>query len=167
MREVALGASDIEVRIWRGFGLTNLEGVVLGRIDGEWSATHLQTNSYSKKTKVVRTEMLVPKGGWDKFWNELEGLGLLSIKGTNLGQECRVLDGIAHVVETSIDGVYRTYTYPSGVQRCDGSLQMDVISETIGIEFNDGAKECTDAEWFPCASLLRRHRLNPSAKTRP
>src|SRR6185369_12431216 len=39
---VALPKDDLELRVWNGFGLTALEGFVLQRRGGKWSAVHLE-----------------------------------------------------------------------------------------------------------------------------
>ena len=159
LRETALRPDDFEVRIWRGFGLENLEGVVIRRIDGQWSGTHIVAYDHSEPNKTVLARLHVPKSGWIGLWAELSNLGLLTLPG-NVDETCRGrLDGNAHAVEVSYDGSYRTYFYPSYLPRCTGSDRMDLISETIGIEFDDGTGECREAEWFPCASVLRDRRL--------
>ena len=52
LRKTNLGAGIIEVRIWRGFGLSPLEGVVLRRIDGLWTGYHLIADEYNEREKV-------------------------------------------------------------------------------------------------------------------
>ena len=44
LRKVQFGKEDFEVRIWRGFALMPLEGLILRRAGGEWSALHLKSD---------------------------------------------------------------------------------------------------------------------------
>jgi len=42
----SLGNDDVEVRVWFGFGLFPLEGFVMSRRAGWWSAFHLKADSH-------------------------------------------------------------------------------------------------------------------------
>ena len=44
LRESNLNKDDVEVRVWRGFGLGDLEGVVLKRTNSEWKAFHVKAD---------------------------------------------------------------------------------------------------------------------------
>src|SRR5262245_21330206 len=37
LRKTAMAEEDVEVRVWRGFGLEPLEGITLRRVGGRWS----------------------------------------------------------------------------------------------------------------------------------
>lgn len=160
LRKTPLSHDDLEVRVWRGFGLANLEGLIFKRTNGEWLAIHIDADDYVKPNTTAVKRLSAPKSGWKLFWSNVEGLGLLSLP-DSAGEECHArIDGSGYVVEISKGGVYRTYHYPSNIPECLNSLQMDLIGETIGIEFHDGASECKTAEWFPCSAILKNRRLD-------
>lgn len=52
LRKTHVNEGDVHVRVWRGFGIGNLEGVVLTRINGQWSATHIKADDYSEPENV-------------------------------------------------------------------------------------------------------------------
>ncbi|MBC7795296.1 MAG: hypothetical protein H7Z37_00325, partial [Pyrinomonadaceae bacterium] len=64
LRKTRLKKDDIEVRVWRGFGLGNLEGVIFKRTNGLWMAFHLKADDYVKPQKVEKSELNSPKSGW-------------------------------------------------------------------------------------------------------
>ncbi len=161
LKQKPLASGDLEIRIWRGFGLSPLEGLFIERVQNVWSATHLISNDFVTPTQTVVKRLPEPRRGWPELWERLITIGLVELPGA-LGEECLDtdrLDGMSYVVEISERGSYRTYMYAASFSTCDGSNRMDIISETIGIEFHDGLSECKQAEWFPCASILRERRL--------
>jgi hypothetical protein len=55
LRKTKFDGDDVEIRIWRGFGLSDLEGIAVKRIKNEWSGVHIKSNNYTDATsaKVV------------------------------------------------------------------------------------------------------------------
>ena len=83
-----LPANDFEVRVWHGFGLTLLEGLVIKRSAGKWSAMRVAAIS----PKLPRTKHEIPlgppKSGWDVCWKRLSDAGLLTLPdASQLGKE--------------------------------------------------------------------------------
>jgi hypothetical protein len=168
LRDTPLRSDEMEVRVWRGFGAQDLEAVILRRTNNGWSGSHIVSrDSYEPEGKTEITNLRAPKSGWDAFWNQVTELGLRDLPGrSDSDEECvSRIDGTGLVVEISKDRNYRTYSYPSDLPKCEGSLQMDKISNLIGIEFDDGTKKCQDAEWFPCADILQK-RLDDDDKSK-
>ena len=157
LRENPLNEGDVEVRIWRDS--SDLEAVFLRLTNDKLSGVHIvNKDTREPDGKTSKDTLKAPKDGWNSLWNQLVELGLLKLP-DNENEDCYALiDGTAYVVEISANGAYRTYHYPPGVPSCENSLQMDKISETIGIAFDDGEADCKSAEWFPCAKLLRKYR---------
>lgn len=113
LRSAVLPHGDIEVRVWNGFGLTYLEGVVLRRRSERWSADWLPPTPPAKKAFGKPQPIGRPSGELVPLWTKLQTLGLLNLPdASELPDDgTHVLDGMSHVVEIQKDGLYRTYHY--------------------------------------------------------
>jgi len=161
LRESRVASGDLEIRIWRGFGLSKLEAVVIKRTNGSWSGLHLRGSHHSEPQSVKVDILNPPKSGWESFWKSLLDKGILTIRETS-ENECNVpgLDGIGYVVEISQDKIYRYYYYPEN-GKCSEARQTKEIGETIGLEFDSGTEECNTIEWFACMTFRKTHDLRP------
>jgi hypothetical protein len=158
LRKVSLYNDDIEVRIWRGFGLSNLEAVILKRRAGKWSASHLKADTYIQPFENVEVKELdAPKSGWDSFWNQMNERKLLELPdASEIGCDIAMIDGVGHVVEINRNRIYRTYLYQSGTGKCREAQLMDEIGEIIGLEFDSGNEQCKTTEWFACMTFRKK-----------
>jgi len=153
LRKVRLRKGDIEVRVWRGFGLGLLEGVLIKREGGEWYGLHIREiiDQYAEVQSVALVQLSGPNGGWESFWGKLVDKGLLQFPLTPENEcERKYIDGILYVVEINQNGTYRNYQYLEGAEECRESKQMTEIGEIIGLEFDSGQEECKEYEWFAC-----------------
>jgi hypothetical protein len=160
LRGQGLAVGDEEIRMWRGFGLDNFEGLILLKHSGRWSARHIVADHYIEVTSTIVTDLHAPQSGWNEFWEKLNSLGFL----TNVDpadEDCLYgsVDGMAMVVEINRNGIYRTYISHLFSKSCQESQNGDLISELVGEEFYDGVEPCRRAEWFPCAGVLKKRRL--------
>ena len=133
LRKTILKNGDHEVRIWWGFGLSPLEGLLLRHIDGNWSAVHVKADHYYEPTKATKTELKPPQAGWDATWKQLLDAGILKLPDAS-EIECGGggMDGLSVVVEIQIDHTYRTYMYPNpSLERCDEAKQVVKLTELI------------------------------------
>jgi hypothetical protein len=137
LRTVLLPNNDLEVRIWVGFGLTALEGLVLRRADGQWSATHLEGIHSRLPKSEYQKRLQTPKSGWDASWQRLIDAGILSLPDASEAQcSAGVLDGMSYVVEVNMNKSYRTYMYDNpNYTKCNEAKQMINIGEIIAEEF--------------------------------
>lgn len=114
LRTYSVPAGDREVRIWIGFGLTKLEGLLLKRTNGVWSGTLLHAVIKGFESTRYLKPLPEPKAGWDDLWNRLEREEFFTLPdqeelprdGYDYG-----VDGIGYVVEINREGTYRTYLY--------------------------------------------------------
>ena len=158
LRKTFLGSGDIEIRIWRGFGLSSLEGVVLKRADGQWSGLHIKNNNYHEPAGVKVEKLNAPKSGWESFWKQLTDKEILTLP-QSFENECNIpeIDGMGYVVEINQNRTYRNYFYPeNNGNKCREAKQMKDIGEFIGLEFDSGKEQCKTTEWFPCMTLNSR-----------
>ncbi len=160
LRKTSLRGDDIEVRVWRGFGLGDLEGVILKRTNSQWRAFHLKADDYAEPEQAEVKELNPPKSGWDSFWKNLTEQGLLTLRDpSEKNCEDSGTDGTSYVVEINQNKIYRTYRMREG-GKCDGVRQMEEIDDLIGEEFDSGQEQCKTAEWFACAKLRKSYRQN-------
>ena len=134
---VALADDDLEIRVWHGFGLTALEGFVLKRAAGRWSAIHL--NGITRKVAPAQSQidLQTPKSGWDACWRRLQDAGILTLPdAAAIGCSAGALDGMSYVVECNYEGTYRTYLYDNpDLAKCDEAKRMIQIGNLISGEF--------------------------------
>ena len=139
LEDARLSGSDLEVRIWHGFGLILIEGLVIKRVEGKWSALHLAGVSSTPPKHNRQTITGVPKSGWEICWQRLTNAGMLSLPdATRLGKEPVDPDVLSYVVELNIGGDYRTYhyTYPEANEHNEAKRMIeigDIISEEFGL----------------------------------
>ena len=137
LREGALPDGDLEARIWHGFGLTALEGFVLKRSAGQWSAIHLQGETPAMAATELQRQLPTPKSGWDVCWQRLEETGLLALPDAfAIGCTAFINDGMSYVVEFNQAGLYRTYLYYNPeYAKCKEAKQMIQIGNIVAEEF--------------------------------
>lgn len=153
LREKRLPENDIEIRIWEGFGLEDLEGMIFTRKDNFWTAYYVKSNNhrYSTEAKVTRIYNS-PKSGWKSFMNQLYEKELLTLPDSG-ETDCEVsmIDGRVYVVEIYKDKIYRTYKYVSVSEpKCEGGRKINEIAEIIAKEYYNGIDECKETEWIAC-----------------
>lgn len=103
--------SHIELRLWVGFGLTGTKAFVVQREAGKWSGREIQEDPFRK---TAETKPFSPsKLNWDGAWAAVVEKKLLTLPDfSTLPQSgYNITDGGALVVETLVDGKYRTYMY--------------------------------------------------------
>lgn len=156
LRKTNHSKNDIEIRLWRGFGLSNLEGIIVKRIGEKWSAAHIKSNHYIEITETEVTNLNAPKSDWNLFWNKINNAGVLTLPdASQINCNTSGLDGIGYVIETNYQKKYRTYMYSMSFSKCEEAKQLEKIGELIAEEFDDGKGVCKTTEWIPCARLNR------------
>jgi hypothetical protein len=137
LRAGTLPENDLEVRIWHGFGLTALEGFVLKRAAGQWSAMHLE-GIHPGLPQSEYQKILAPlKSGWELSWQRLEEAGISMLPDASaIGCSAMMNDGMSYVVEVKRRGIYRTYLYDNpNYAKCDEAKRMIKIGNIVSEEF--------------------------------
>lgn len=161
LRTVYVPKDDLEVRVWRGFGLSPLEGVLLRRTGNSWSGLHLTADQYFEAQNVQVEMLQPPRSGWTTFATEIVDNGLLRLpKMREEACDENGVDGIGYLVEINHNRTYRSYLYRDGNTGCRESEEMSNIGEVIGLEFDTGTEQCKTAEWFPCMTYRKRQEKN-------
>jgi hypothetical protein len=147
LKSVSLARDDMEVRFWFPIGYFLLEGFILKKNAGQWSAIYLDGTEakvnkiqYQKKISEYQKELPVPVSGWDNTWKSLVDKGILNLPdATEI--DCNDNgwnDGFSLIVEYKVNETYRTYKYnnPSGKEpKCSEAKQIAEIFRIIKDEF--------------------------------
>jgi len=134
-----LGKDDVEVRVWFGFGLFPLEGLIISRKQGEWSAIHLKAespDSHYQPKKVSRNTLKPPKSGWEICWQQLVNAGVLTLPD---GTDPPDPDAQGYEVQVRNGASYRSYHYVSPeyseLPAAKNMLEIgDIISNEFGLQ---------------------------------
>ena len=131
----SLGNDDVEVRVWFGFGLFPLEGFVMSRRAGRWSAFHLKADSHYEPKKTSRNELQPPKSGWEVCWQQLVNAGVLTLPD---GTDRPDPDAQGYLVQVRNGESYRSYHYVSPeyshLPAAKNMLEIgDIISNEFGL----------------------------------
>lgn len=141
LRGSRLDSNDIEVRVWGGFGLTKLQGTILKRINGKWSATTVTPEFRKPDTwKYNLIPLSEPRQTWEKAWQDLLALGILTLPDAE-SIDCSAMmnDGYSFVFEIRKGRDYRTYSYdnPSSQfdNRCEQADRVLAIAKILSTDY--------------------------------
>lgn len=138
LRSTVLPEKDLQARVWIGFGLWAVEGFVIRRDGGNWSALHLENILPDSPKGIRQKELQAPKSGWENFWKRIVDEDVLTLPDSSeFKNEKLIEDGTSFVVETNINGTYRTYHYNNpDWQEFKEAKQMIKIGNIIAEEFD-------------------------------
>lgn len=138
LRKAVLPNDDMEVRIWIGFGLTELEGFIIRRSNDKWVAFRIKGIDPRLSWKNPQITFLTPKSGWNNFWRCLTDEGILTLPdASELKNEARINDGVSYVVEINMNKTYRTYHYSNPeYQKWEEAKHIIQIEDILLEEFN-------------------------------
>lgn len=134
---VVLPKNDLELRLWNGFGLTALEGFVLRRHAGKWSAIHLNGVYRGLPKREYQRQLSAPKSGWNEAWRKLVEMGIGTLPDAEeIGCSVFDNDGMSYVVELNYEFTYKTYQYDNpDYAKCEQAKTMIAIGNFIATEF--------------------------------
>lgn len=142
LKSKVLPEDDLELRIWSGFGLSLLEGLVLRRTSGEWSALHLdwevsEKHDDKRNIKPLDKKLDAPASGWDTAWQKPIDAGIFTLPSpTDINCSGNAFDGFTYVIEYKLNNKYRTYMYDNPeYAKCDEAKRMVKINKIIAEEF--------------------------------
>lgn len=124
LRTELLADGDLELRVWRGFGVVSLNGYILRKRDGRWSA-------YQVSEIPLRLKRSRRVADLAKLWRELVQAGVLTIRDdSEIPRSTIVEDGTCYVVEIRDRRSYRTFMVnnPHIIHSEDGSKMLTVIN---------------------------------------
>lgn len=137
LRTLLLPDNDLDIRIWVGFGIQGVDGLILRRSSDQWSGIHFHGMAESPPFPNSKETLLQPKSGWATSWQRLVDAGILRLPDASELQ-CRtyIKDGTSYVVEINMNRGYRTYLYDNPTHAtCNEAKQMIRIGEIIADEF--------------------------------
>jgi hypothetical protein len=141
LRASALSRNDLEVRLWYDAFPDEIYGVILRRASEKWAATFLYGTSertFGQPFQMKETVLNVPKSGWEAAWRRLSDSGILALpSASTVGCHSMALDGVGYVVESSMNGRYRTYRYGNPqLMKCNEAQKVLNISKIMDEEFD-------------------------------
>lgn len=140
LRTLELPGDDLEVRVWNGFALNGVDGLVLRRSSGQWSAIHLHGMAARPPFPASQHKLEPPKSGWEAMWQGLTDARILTLPdAVSLQCDPGGLDVPSYVIEINTNQTYRTYRYPIHAD-CDDARQMFRIGTILADEL--GLEEC-------------------------
>ncbi|MEP7338582.1 MAG: hypothetical protein ABI977_12660 [Acidobacteriota bacterium] len=138
LRTVVLpNKDDLEVRFWIDHLPFTLDGIILRRMDNQWSAVRVYGTSDLQDFPLTQKKLATPKSGWDGAWGKLVHTGILSLPDAS-EVKCNeiMVDGLSFVVETNFNWSYRTYHYGNPQHaKCDEAKRIISIIQIIFDEF--------------------------------
>jgi hypothetical protein len=140
LRSVNLPPDDLEIRVWRGFDLTYLQGLVIKRASGQWSAIRVQSLPPGLPRGKYQKQLSMPKSGWEAMWRRLTNEGIVTlVDASDVGCDENDPDATSYVVEINANQKYRTYHYTEPeYSECDEAKQMVRINKILTDEFVAG-----------------------------
>jgi hypothetical protein len=136
LRTVLLPENDLEVRFWYDARPDIINGIVLRRSGARWSAIGVRQTTEQRYSPVKQEMLKSPKSGWDAAWKRFVDAGILTLPdGSKVNCPTEIFGG-AYVVETNVNGTYRTYRYNSPqFARCNEAKRIVLIEEILADEF--------------------------------
>lgn len=137
---------DLEVRFWFPIGYFLLEGFILKKKAGQWSAVYLEGTEervnkiqYQKNKNDYQKELTEPKSGRDITWKNLGDREILTLPdATEVNCNEIAVDGFSLIIEYKVNRTYRTYKYDNPNDKdakCNEAKQISEIHKIIGDEF--------------------------------
>ncbi|MCG3146363.1 MAG: hypothetical protein HONDAALG_04398 [Gammaproteobacteria bacterium] len=138
LRTVVLpNKDDLEVRFWTDALPSKLDGIILRRINNQWSAVGIHVTGERKEALPTQKKLAVPKSGWDKAWEKLVGAGILTLPdASEVNCNVTTIDGLGFVAEINFNWSYRTYAYGNPqLAECNEAKRIISIRQIIFDEF--------------------------------
>jgi len=139
LRESKVADADIEVRIWAGFGLTQLKGFLLKREASTWTAYRIGSDDGRYSAQLKKFALPEPRIGWESAWQSLLQQHILSLPNArSINCEAEYEDGYSYVVEIKKGSSYRTYMYDNPWAKFENRCkEADEILSIAGTITND------------------------------
>lgn len=140
-----------EVRVWVGFDLQPLSGVLLRQGNGDSKAKYVPPLATAPATYQESLLALPPPAsGWDALWERLEGLGIYTLPDATEIDALNIYpDAKAVVIEIKTPDSYRFYMY-NGLDTAtapEAKKVLDILrtlSEEFGISLHGFATSVSD-----------------------
>lgn len=137
LAESKTDAETIEIRVWVGFGIVNLRGVILRKSSDSFKALYL--NEDPDRNSFVISELNPGNLNYESFIQQLQSLGLLQIP-----DECELIykrepeeDADSIVIEVRMGDNYRAIMYENpGNDKSASPESKKLLEMSKLIEFN-------------------------------
>lgn len=129
---------DLEMRFWINALPNGLYGIILQRVNNNWSAVRIQGKYEHGKFPLSKIRLGIPKSGWNEAWKKLVDSEILTLPdGTEVNCNVLVLDGASIVIETNFNWAYRVYGYGNPHNaKCNEAKRIISITSILFEEFS-------------------------------
>ena len=136
LSQTALPARDVELRLWHGFGLGGVSGVIVRRTGERWVAITVEPAPPRMNPPTHVTYLPVPVAdtvNWASAWRSVQAIGLRSLAPVPLRDPgIMVNDGNSYVLEWREGDRYRTAVYANpDYFRTPDDLRMQAIADSL------------------------------------
>lgn len=141
LHDKLLSPNSKEVRLWIGFDLQPLKGVILENIDDNWTAKYIPPINDIPESSKKSYLMLTPKSGWASFLARLENSDIFTLPdASEIGDDNIIGDARSIVIEIKTSDSYRNYMYndldTAKSEEAKKVLEItNSVSEELGISF--------------------------------
>jgi len=112
LKDQEMLSNSREIRIWVGFSIDPLKGIIMRENNGEWSAVYIPPSDYVSNKSLPPYTVPPPQSGWKSLWNNLERLGIYTLSdATDIGADNMYPDAVGVVIEIKTPNSYRAYNY--------------------------------------------------------
>lgn len=148
LRAERLRASDLEARVWVGFGSHPLEGFIIRKSGGRWSGQLLPSLNFCNEQRFGEKPLAVnPPAGWPRLWEALEGEGIRTLPdGWDFKNESQSDEAESCVVEIAEGSAYRAYIYldPRGQNRAEAAHVVNIVNVLRSQFAVEGLNRCPE-----------------------
>jgi hypothetical protein len=117
-----IAKDDLEIRVWQISGLfmsaykdlAVKESVfILRRTNGNWSGKVFRNTvkGNSPAEKQIKTNLDVPKSGWDNVWQNLLDAELITFLDSVNGEFESATDALTLIIESKVNEIFKAYVY--------------------------------------------------------
>jgi hypothetical protein len=142
LREQEMPPASKEVRVWVGFDLSPLKGIILKQTNGDWSARYVPPLGNSSNSPRASRPLTSPRTGWKSLWAKLESSGIYTLPdAADIGANNPYPEARGVVVEIKTADSYRTYKYgglhPAETQEVKNVVEIvNTLSDEFGVQLN-------------------------------
>jgi hypothetical protein len=145
LRRTTQDKVDLEIRVWIGFGLDPVKGMILRKRGAYWKAVFMPPleDSGKKREKTI-VALAEPVSGWDVFWTRLETQDILSLPDDSVvGAVEPFPDSEGVFVEVLNKDGYRNYSYNAPCEsKVDEGRKLVNILEILSSDLNINMRGC-------------------------
>jgi len=140
----SLPTGEMEVRVWKGWGMRGAKGVVLEKRRSGWKAGLITIPASGNAERPTVQSLPAPRSGWEAMWSELTARRISELPDdSEVGAVEPFEDSEQVIVDLLVGDQRRTYSYNAPCYSAvEAGQNVKRIGEIIASEFG--------LPWFDC-----------------